>query len=131
MNPDNDQAAGSVRSSLAYVNTVRDQDRAIQAIPLTVLRRRNVELTVVMPCLNEAETVATCVRKAMGFLAESGIDGEVLVADNGSTDGSQQLAKEAGARGPHQRQGLRQRADGRHHRRQRQVRDHGRRRRLL
>jgi glycosyltransferase involved in cell wall biosynthesis len=57
-----------------------------------------VELTVVMPCLNEAETVATCVRKAIGFLAESGISGEVLVADNGSTDGSQALATEAGAR---------------------------------
>jgi len=57
-----------------------------------------VELTVVMPCLNEAETVATCVRKAIGFLAESGITGEVLVADNGSTDGSQRLAEEAGAR---------------------------------
>src|SRR5690242_8928590 len=51
-----------------------------------------------MPCLNEAETVATCVRKAIGFLAESGISGEVLVADNGSTDGSQRLAAEAGAR---------------------------------
>ena len=57
-----------------------------------------MELTVVMPCLNEAETVATCVRKAIGFLAESGISGEVLVADNGSTDGSQALATEAGAR---------------------------------
>src|SRR5215472_13985478 len=51
-----------------------------------------------MPCLNEAETVATCVRKAIGFLAESGISGEVLVADNGSTDGSQRLAADAGAR---------------------------------
>ena len=57
-----------------------------------------MELTVVMPCLNEAETVATCVRKAIGFLASSGISGEVLVADNGSTDGSQALATEAGAR---------------------------------
>ena len=57
-----------------------------------------MELTVVMPCLNEAETVATCVRKAIGFLAESGISGEVLVADNGSTDGSQRLATDAGAR---------------------------------
>jgi glycosyltransferase involved in cell wall biosynthesis len=57
-----------------------------------------VELTVVMPCLNEAETVATCVRKAIGFLSASGISGEVLVADNGSTDGSQRLAEEAGAR---------------------------------
>lgn len=57
-----------------------------------------MELTVLMPCLNEAETVATCVRKAAGFLAEHGIDGEVVVADNGSTDGSQRLAAEAGAR---------------------------------
>jgi len=57
-----------------------------------------VELTVVMPCLNEAETVATCVRKAIGFLAESGITGEVLIADNGSTDGSQRLAEAEGAR---------------------------------
>jgi glycosyltransferase involved in cell wall biosynthesis len=51
-----------------------------------------------MPCLNEAETVATCVRKAVAFLAEHGIDGEVLVADNGSTDGSRALAEAAGAR---------------------------------
>src|SRR5580693_6352952 len=51
-----------------------------------------------MPCLNEAETVATCVRKAVQFIADSGIDGEVVVADNGSTDGSRQLAADAGAR---------------------------------
>jgi len=65
---------------------------------LTIKEKENVELTVVMPCLNEAETVATCVRKAIGFLAASGISGEVVVADNGSTDGSQQLATDAGAR---------------------------------
>jgi glycosyltransferase involved in cell wall biosynthesis len=57
-----------------------------------------VELTVVMPCLNEAETVATCVKKAVGFLERTGISGEVVVADNGSTDGSQELARSAGAR---------------------------------
>src|SRR6201994_1607144 len=51
-----------------------------------------------MPCLNEAETVATCVRKAVRFIADSGISGEVVVADNGSTDGSRQLAEDAGAR---------------------------------
>ncbi len=56
-----------------------------------------MELTVLMPCLNEAETVATCVRKARRFLGEHHIDGEVLVADNGSTDGSQRLARDAGA----------------------------------
>jgi glycosyltransferase involved in cell wall biosynthesis len=59
---------------------------------------RALELTVLMPCLNEAETVATCVRKARAFLARTNIDGEVVVADNGSTDGSQDLAQQAGAR---------------------------------
>jgi glycosyltransferase involved in cell wall biosynthesis len=57
-----------------------------------------MELTILMPCLNEAETVALCVRKAVGFLERHGLDGEVLVADNGSTDGSQDLARGAGAR---------------------------------
>ena len=57
-----------------------------------------MELTILMPCLNEAETVATCVRKARSFLTRTGIEGEVLVADNGSTDGSPQLARDAGAR---------------------------------
>jgi hypothetical protein len=51
-----------------------------------------------MPCLNEAETVAICVQKAVSFLLLNGIDGEVIVADNGSTDGSQELATAAGAR---------------------------------
>ncbi len=56
-----------------------------------------MELSVVMPCLNEAETVATCVSKAVRFIEQNGIDGEVIVADNGSTDGSRQLAADAGA----------------------------------
>jgi hypothetical protein len=51
-----------------------------------------------MPCLNEAETVATCVRKAAAWLEANGVSGEVVVADNGSTDGSQALAAAAGAR---------------------------------
>jgi hypothetical protein len=58
----------------------------------------NVEFTVLMPCLNEAETVTACVRKAVRSLEDHGIDGEVVVADNGSTDGSQWLAADAGAR---------------------------------
>jgi glycosyltransferase involved in cell wall biosynthesis len=51
-----------------------------------------------MPCLNEAETLAICVAKAIGYLERSGVHGEVLVADNGSTDGSQMIASAAGAR---------------------------------
>ena len=57
-----------------------------------------LELTVVMPCLNEAETLAVCVDKAMAALRDNNIAGEVVVADNGSTDGSQQIAAEHGAR---------------------------------
>jgi glycosyltransferase involved in cell wall biosynthesis len=57
-----------------------------------------IELTVVMPCLNEAETLAICVDKALAALAENHIAGEVVVADNGSTDGSQNIAIEHGAR---------------------------------
>jgi Glycosyl transferase family 2 len=57
-----------------------------------------VELSIVMPCLNEAETLAVCVKKAKAFLADHGLVGEVIVADNGSTDGSQQIANALGAR---------------------------------
>ena len=57
-----------------------------------------IELTILMPCLNEAETVGTCVRKAREYLSKSGISGEVVVADNGSTDGSQEIAQSLGAR---------------------------------
>ena len=59
---------------------------------------RTPELSIVMPCLNEADTLAICVQKAMRSLADHGIDGEVIVADNGSTDGSQRIAQENGAR---------------------------------
>lgn len=62
---------------------------------------RELELTILMPCLNEVETLEACVRKALGFLERSGIQGEVVVADNGSTDGSQALATRLGARVVH------------------------------
>jgi len=57
-----------------------------------------IELSVVMPCLNERATVGTCVKKALSAMERHGIRGEVIVADNGSTDGSQQIAKDHGAR---------------------------------
>jgi len=58
----------------------------------------SVALSIVIPCLNEADTVAVCVAKAHGALEKLGVPGEVIVADNGSTDGSQALAQRAGAR---------------------------------
>jgi glycosyltransferase involved in cell wall biosynthesis len=57
-----------------------------------------LELTILMPCLNEAETIASCVKKAASYLARSRLRGEVLIADNGSTDGSQEIAQGLGAR---------------------------------
>lgn len=56
------------------------------------------ELTILMPCLNEAETLEVCILKAKKYLLQSGVKGEVLVSDNGSTDGSQELARSLGAR---------------------------------
>jgi glycosyltransferase involved in cell wall biosynthesis len=58
----------------------------------------SLRLSIVMPCLNEAETLETCIRKAQQFLEQSQIEGEVLIADNGSTDGSQEIANHCGAR---------------------------------
>jgi glycosyltransferase involved in cell wall biosynthesis len=58
----------------------------------------SLELSVVIPCLNEAETVGACVEKAVGVMRELGVHGEVVVADNGSTDGSEVIAAAHGAR---------------------------------
>src|SRR6059058_2631640 len=57
-----------------------------------------IEVSVVMPCLNEAETIETCIRKALNFFAGARVSGEVVVADNGSSDGSIEIARQAGAR---------------------------------
>ena len=66
---------------------------------MRILKTNNmsIELSIVMPCLNEAETIANCVNKAKQFLTENQINGEVIIGDNGSTDGSQAIAKQLGA----------------------------------
>ena len=62
-----------------------------------------MELSVVLPCLNEADTLETCLTKALTTLRSAGIEGEVIVADNGSTDGSVEIAERLGARVVHVR----------------------------
>jgi glycosyltransferase involved in cell wall biosynthesis len=66
-----------------------------------MLSKQEIELSVVMPCLNEADTLEACIQKALSSIETLGIAGEVVVADNGSTDGSIQIAEAAGARVVH------------------------------
>lgn len=62
------------------------------------MANKDVELTVLMPCLNEVETLQICIEKAQGFMKRANIVGEIVIADNGSTDGSEDLASSLGAR---------------------------------
>lgn len=57
-----------------------------------------MQLTILMPCLNEAETLAICISKANSWIEKSNIEAEIVIADNGSTDGSQAIAESLGAR---------------------------------
>jgi glycosyltransferase involved in cell wall biosynthesis len=69
-----------------------------QPIPIPAKESEALEVSVVMPCLNEAQTLASCIGKALGALREANITGEVVVADNGSSDGSVEIAERMGAR---------------------------------
>lgn len=92
----------------ADLRSLSEQRGGLRAAPLLFLKstrvmievtsKASLELTILMPCLNEVATIARCVDAAMRFLHSEGIVGEVLVADNGSTDGSQAVALAAGAR---------------------------------
>lgn len=94
-------------------------------MPQTTSSAPSPELSVVMPCLNEADTLEVCIRKAQRAMQEHNIDGEVVVADNGSADGSVEIAERLGARRPRRREGLRQRAAGRDRGQPRAFCDHG------
>jgi hypothetical protein len=76
----------------------RQTSATIEVEPSAAASSGEVEVSIVMPCLNEADTVATCVRKARQALQAHTIAGEIIVADNGSTDNSRTLAANEGAR---------------------------------
>lgn len=82
--------SGRSRGAICEVMNIHAAESAREDMPM-------IELTILMPCLNEAETLATCIRKARTFLDGWGIEGEIVVADNGSTDGSQAIAEGLGA----------------------------------
>jgi glycosyltransferase involved in cell wall biosynthesis len=89
-----DRLDGTIGAVDAYLST-----QPAEAFRTGVAARTGVpELSVVMPCLNEADTLAICIRKARRAMDEHGIDGEIVIADNGSTDGSQEIAASLGAR---------------------------------
>ena len=67
-------------------------------VPIRQDRLAEPELSILMPCLNEARTLGACISKAQSFLKNNGVSGEVIVADNGSTDGSIEIAAELNAR---------------------------------
>ena len=74
------------------------RDTGAAARPLIRAVAAHPTVSIVMPCLNEEQTVATCVGKAVRWLEKAGVEGEVVVVDNGSKDRSVELAKAAGAR---------------------------------
>jgi glycosyltransferase involved in cell wall biosynthesis len=76
-----------------------DSESRLHPVPVNITAP--IELSVVMPCLNEAETLEICIRKAQRAMREENIAGEVVVADNGSTDGSIEIAEQLGARVAH------------------------------
>lgn len=80
------------------MHSVEEAERTLTVTRQALADLGALELTILMPCLNEARTLAACVRKARSFLQQAGVSGEVLVADNGSDDGSALIAQAEGAR---------------------------------
>ena len=92
---------------------LKKADQSYDSVVMPTRDSEAVELSVVMPCLNEAETLETCIRKAQRALRDANIVGEIIVADNGSSDGSQEIADRLGARGCRQRPPALERGDRR------------------
>jgi cellulose synthase/poly-beta-1,6-N-acetylglucosamine synthase-like glycosyltransferase len=89
---ENDQGSMNFASKTAPT-TLKARNENNAPPPSQLQGEDNIKVSIVMPCLNEADTLETCIRKAQRALSENNIAGEVVVADNGSTDGSQAIAE--------------------------------------
>src|SRR5262249_5285125 len=85
------QMAGTVTKTAKSTPSLNDSARIDDDLS-------GIELSILMPCLNEGETLASCIEKALHFLSDNRIRGEIVIADNGSTDGSRQIAESYGVR---------------------------------
>ena len=83
---------------MPYTPELMVEDAPMTGLQISSNDGDSLELSIVMPCLNEADTLAICIEKAQRSLSEHNIKGEVVIADNGSTDGSQAIASSMGAR---------------------------------
>jgi len=93
-----ERAEAEIAWAQAAIAEAGDIDTTDIESPADSAATQQIELSVVMPCLNEADTLATCIEKAQRAMRQCGVVGEVVVADNGSTDGSQEIAERLGAR---------------------------------
>lgn len=85
----------------SFVAVAPNKEDLLRPLDMPIQDPAAVELSIVMPCLNEAETLETCIRKAQRAIREANIEAEIIVADNGSSDGSRRIAERLGARVVH------------------------------
>lgn len=93
--------ASSSQASQSNQRAVENKLDALDALVQVGLDEATIELSIVMPCLNEADTLATCIEKCNRVIQEHNLSAEVIIADNGSTDGSIEIAQSLGARVVH------------------------------
>jgi len=102
--PSDNQGPNTSDKSVTSGQVIQKIDEVDQLVDLALGGEKQIELSIVMPCLNEADTLAICIQKCNQVIKEHNLVAEVIIADNGSSDGSIEIAKEHGARVVHVRE---------------------------